>query len=144
MIAGAVHESDQELDARVKAWARWRDRDAAEHYWLAADFGAAGRAPSIVVEMSRQFDQQGRSSDVSDIFQHRARPSAVFTPPLLLKAAASLMRRPGTDRRAVMREVRELIATDNHRRRLNRKPEFVPIAEHRDAGETEVPEEVAA
>jgi 2-polyprenyl-6-methoxyphenol hydroxylase-like FAD-dependent oxidoreductase len=144
VIAGALHKSDDELDARVKAWARWRDRDAAEHYWLAADFGAAGRAPSIVVEMTRQFDEEGRSSDVGDIFQHRRTPSALFTPPRLIKAAASVMRRPGVDRRAVMREVRELIATDNHRRRLNRKPEFVPIAEHRDAGETEVPEEVAA
>ncbi len=30
------------------------------------------------------------------------------------------------------------------RGRLGRKPEFVPMTEHRDAGETEVPEEVPA
>jgi 2-polyprenyl-6-methoxyphenol hydroxylase-like FAD-dependent oxidoreductase len=144
VIAGAWDTSDHELDSRLAAWARWRDRDAAEHYWLAADFGAAGRAPSVVVEMSRQLDAQGRSPDVGDVFQHRRAPSSIFTPPVLIKAAASLMRRPGADRRSVMREVRGLIATDSRRRRLNRKPEFVPIAEHHDAGETEVPEEVAA
>ena len=43
-----------------------------------------------------------------------------------------------------MRELRELIVTDTRRRRLNRKPEYVSSAEHRDAGETEVREEVAA
>ena len=43
-----------------------------------------------------------------------------------------------------MSEFRELIVTDTRRRRLNRKPEYVSIADHRDAGETEVPEEVAA
>jgi 2-polyprenyl-6-methoxyphenol hydroxylase-like FAD-dependent oxidoreductase len=144
VIAGSIHASDADLDAAVAAWARWRDRDAAEHYWLAADFGAAGRAPSVVVELTRQLHQQGRTADVGDVFQHRRTPSAVFTPPRLINAAASVMRRPGVDRREVLREVRELIATDTRRRRLARKPEFVPIAEHRDAGETEVPEEVAA
>jgi hypothetical protein len=54
------------------------------------------------------------------------------------------MRRPGADRGEIMRELRDLIATDSRRRRMNRKPEFVPIAEHRDAGETEVREEVLA
>jgi hypothetical protein len=53
------------------------------------------------------------------------------------------MRTPGADRAQIVREVRELIATDNRRRRLNRKPEFVPVEGHRDAGETEVPEQVA-
>lgn len=144
VIVGAINDSDAALDAAVRAWARWRDRDAAEHYWLAADFGAAGSAPAVVVEITRQLQQQGRTSDLGDVFQHRRNPSAVFTPPVLLKAAASAMRRPAADRGAILREVRDLIATDSRRRRLNRRPEFVAIAEHRDAGETEVPEEVAA
>lgn len=51
---------------------------------------------------------------------------------------------PATDRRQILREARELIATDSRRRRPNRRPEFVPLDEHRDAGETEVAEEVVA
>jgi 2-polyprenyl-6-methoxyphenol hydroxylase-like FAD-dependent oxidoreductase len=144
VIAGSIHKSDAELDAALRAWARWRDRDAAEHYWLAADFGAAGEAPSLVVEVTRQLDRQGRSPDVGDVFQHRRKPSTVFTPPVLLKATASALRKPGADRPAILRELRELIATDSRRRRLAGKPEFVPVTEHRDAGETEVPEEVTA
>jgi 2-polyprenyl-6-methoxyphenol hydroxylase-like FAD-dependent oxidoreductase len=144
VLVRAIRDSDAELDAALRAWARWRDLDAAEHHWLAADFGAAGRAPSLVVEVSRLLDRVGRTPDVGDVFQHRRRPSAVFTAPILLRAAASEMRKRGADRAAILRELRELVATDSRRRRLGRRPEFVPSAEHRDAGETEVPEEVAA
>jgi hypothetical protein len=65
-------------------------------------------------------------------------------PPTLLKAAAAALRKPGADRGAVLREIRPLVATDTRRRRLNRRPKFVPITEHRDAGQTEVAEDVAA
>ncbi|MBV8998131.1 MAG: FAD-dependent monooxygenase [Solirubrobacterales bacterium] len=144
VIVRAIDDGNEALDASVAAWARWRDRDAAEHYWLAADFGAAGRAPAVVVEVTRRLYEQGRAAELGDVFQHRGKPSAVFTPPVVLTAAASAMRRPAADRGQILREVRDLIATDSRRRRLNRRPEFVLLDEHRDAGETEVPEEVAA
>jgi hypothetical protein len=131
---------------RISAYwaARWQVRDAAEHYWLAADFGAAGRTPSVLVEAMGQLYEQDRVADLGDVFQHRRMPSSVITPALLVKAAATAMRRPDADRGKILRELRELITTDARRRRLARRPAFVPIAEHRDAGETEVPEEVAA
>jgi 2-polyprenyl-6-methoxyphenol hydroxylase-like FAD-dependent oxidoreductase len=144
VILGAVEESPATLDAAVTEWARWRDRDAAETYWLAADFGAAKPAPTLLVETTRLLDREGRVQELGDIFQHRRRPSAVVTLPVLLKAARSATRRPGADRGEIARQLRELIATDTRRRRLNRKPEYVPIGEHRDAGDTEVPEAVAA
>ena len=144
VIVGAIHDSNAALDAAVRDWARWRDVDAAEHYWLAADFGAPTPTPSVLVEVTRQLHAQGRASELGDVFQHRRKPSAVVTPPLLLKAAASAMRRPGAERGQIVRDVRALIATDSRRRRLNRKPEFVSSALHRDAGETEVREEVLA
>ena len=144
VIVGAVNDSDAALDAAVAAWARWRDRDAAEPYWLGADFGAAGSAPAVVVEITRRLYQQGRTAELGDVFQHRIKPSAVFTPAVLLMGAASAMRRAGADRAQIMREVKDTIATDTRRRRLNRRPKFVPITEHLDAGETEVLEEVAA
>ncbi len=144
VVVGAVTDSDAALDAALAAWARWRDRDAAEHSWLAADFGAAGSAPTVVVEITRRLYQQGRTAELGDVFQHRIKPSAVFTPAVLLAAVASVMRRPGADRAQILREVKDTIATDTRRRRMSRRPEFAPITEHLDAGETEVPEEVAA
>jgi 2-polyprenyl-6-methoxyphenol hydroxylase-like FAD-dependent oxidoreductase len=144
VVARTVNGSNGALDAELTAWARWRDRDAAEHAWLAADFGAPGSPPTVVVEVTRRLYRQGRAGELGDVFQHRLKPSAVFTPGVLLGAAASAMRKPGADRAQILREVKDAIATDSRRRRLNRRPEFVPVTEHRDAGETEVPEEVAA
>jgi hypothetical protein len=68
----------------------------------------------------------------------------VFTPGRLLGATAGMMVRPGTNRRQTLREVKTLLGTEVHRQRLNRKPEFVTAAGHQDAGDTEVPVEVAA
>lgn len=144
VIARAINQPQAKLDMALAHWARWRDRDAAEYYWLAADFGAAGRAPSVLVEATRQLHGQGRAADLGDTFQHRRKPSSVITPTVLLKAAASAMRRPGADRGMILRELRELITNDARRRRLARSPEFVPTDQQRDAGETDVPEEVAA
>jgi 2-polyprenyl-6-methoxyphenol hydroxylase-like FAD-dependent oxidoreductase len=144
VIVRAIDDAGEALDASVAAWARWRDRDAAEHHWLAADFGAAGRAPAAVVEVTRLLHEQGRTAELGDVFQHRGKPSAVFTPPAVLRASALAMRRPAADRAQILRELRDLVVTDRRRRRLNRRPEFVALDEHRDAGETEVPEEVAA
>jgi 2-polyprenyl-6-methoxyphenol hydroxylase-like FAD-dependent oxidoreductase len=143
-IVRSIDDRAGALDEAVSAWARWRDLDAAEHYWLAADFGAAGPVSPVVVEAIRQLHRRNRIADLGDVLQHRRRPSAVVTPPVLLKAAASALRKPGADRAAVLRELRTLVVTDTRRRRLGRRPEFVPAAEYRDAGQTEVAEEVAA
>jgi 2-polyprenyl-6-methoxyphenol hydroxylase-like FAD-dependent oxidoreductase len=144
VIGGAIDGSDGTLDRDVTAWARWRDQDANEHYWLAADFGAPGVAPSVQVEILRRMRDRGQLEQLGDVLQHRAMPSRVFTPGRLLGAAARMLARPGADRRRTLREVKELMGTEMRRQRLNRKPEFVPLATHRDAGETEVPVQVAA
>ena len=138
VIVRAIHGAARSPDAELAGWARWRDRDAAEHYWLAADFGAAGRAPAVVVEATRRLYATGRTAELGDVFMHRAKPSAVFAAPLVLRATATALRRPGADRARILREVRTVISTDGHRRRLNRRPEYVALADHRDAGETEV------
>jgi 2-polyprenyl-6-methoxyphenol hydroxylase-like FAD-dependent oxidoreductase len=144
VIVRAIHEPPERLDQELKAWARWRDGDAAEHYWLAADFGAAGRAPAVVVEATRRLYEDGRSDELVDVFLHRRKPSRVFAPALVLGATASALRRPGVDRGRVLRELRDVVVSDSRRRRLNRRPEFARPREHRDTGETEVAEEVAA
>jgi flavin-dependent dehydrogenase len=144
MIAGAIGGSDAQIDEAVAGWARWRDNDAFEHHWLCCDMGAAGSRPAVLSEVMRRLDERDQVDQLINIFQHRATPSKVVTPPLLFSSAAKMMTRRGTDRRAVLRDVRELVANDLRRQRLRRHPEFVDPVVHADAGETEVPEAVAA
>ncbi len=144
VIIGGLGRSDAELDSAVAAWARWRDRDSAEHYWLAADLGAPGQAPGVQVEILRRMQRRGRLAELGEVMQHRMMPSKVFTPGRLLGATASLLVRPRADRRQTLRELGQLVSTDVRRQRLNRRPEYVPAGAHPDAGETEVPVEAAA
>jgi hypothetical protein len=106
--------------------------------------GAAGRRPAVLSEVMRRLEDRGQLDRMIDIFQHRAMPSRVVTPPLLLSTAAMMLTRRGNHRREVLRDVRRLVATDISRQRLRRRPEFVDPAVHADAGETEVTEAVAA
>lgn len=144
VIAAGIGRSDAELDAGLVAWGRWRDRDAAEHYWLGADFGAPGEAPGVQVEILRRMQARAQLDQLGEVIQHRAMPSKVFTPGKLLGATAGLLARPGADRRQTLREFKDLLVTEARRQRLNRRPEYVPASAHREAGETEVPEAVAA
>jgi flavin-dependent dehydrogenase len=144
MICEAVGGSDAELDGAVAAWARWRDHDAFAHHWLACDLGTAGSQPALLSEMMRRLERGGQFDGFIDIFQHRTMPAQVVTPPRLLSTTAAMLARRRCDRRAVLRELRELVVADAARKRLRRQPVFVDLATHSDAGETEVPQEVPA
>jgi 2-polyprenyl-6-methoxyphenol hydroxylase-like FAD-dependent oxidoreductase len=142
-IAGAIAGSDADVDAATAAWAVWRDRDAFEHHWLSCDLGAAGSMPAVLPQIMGRMDSRGEFDRFIDIFQHRAMPSKVVTPPRLLSATARMLVRNGHDRRSMLREVGELVLTDARRKRQRRRPVFVDPIAHADAGETEVPQEVA-
>ena len=144
VIAGAIGGSEPELDGALAAWARWRDRDAFEHHWMACDLGASGRSPRVVPAMMRRLERNGELQGFTDVLQHRSLPSRVFSPPLLLSTSVAMAARGAGRRTAVLREVGHLIATDVRRKRLYRTPVFVDPAAHADAGETEVPQEAAA
>jgi 2-polyprenyl-6-methoxyphenol hydroxylase-like FAD-dependent oxidoreductase len=143
-IAGHIRSSDEELDGALAEWGRWRDEDAAEHYWFASDLGKAGRMPAAVLELSRRLVARGTIGSYIELLNHRQRPSKVFTASRLLGATARLLLRRGTDRRAVLREVGGLVAEDARRRRLNRKPVYVSPDGSVDAGDTEVDERTPA
>jgi hypothetical protein len=130
--------SDHSLDRALADWGRWRDKDAAEHYWFAVDLGKAGRVPTPVPEFIRRLLAQGKIDLFLDLFNHRTKPSRVISPPRVLGATARLLARRGCDRRGLVREVGGLIAEDMRRRRLNRRPAYVPAGVSLDAGPTEV------
>lgn len=143
-ILSALDGSGEGLDAALARWGRWRDQDAAEHYWFAVDLGKAGPVPAVPPEIQRRLLTQGKIELANNLFAHRSKPSDVFTPPRLLGATARLLGRRGCDRRALLREVRDLVVEDARRKRLGRRPAYVPAGTARDAGGTEMPDDAAA
>jgi pimeloyl-ACP methyl ester carboxylesterase/flavin-dependent dehydrogenase len=143
VILGAVGGSPSALDEALAGWTRWRDEDAGEHYWLAADLGQAGPAPAVLPEIAQRLYQQGELDSFIDLFNHRSLPSKVLSAPRLAAATARLLARGGCDRRALLAEVGGLIAQDTRRKRLARHPHYVPLETSADAGPTEVDDDDA-
>ena len=137
-ILGAIDRSPSALDEALAGWARWRDDDAVEHYWLAVDLGKAGLAPAVLPEIAQRLYEQGQLDSFIDLFNHRSTPSKVLTPPRLAVATTRLLARGGCDRRALLGEVGALIAEDVRRKRLARHPHYVPLETSVDADPTEV------
>lgn len=139
-IVRGIEGSDQSLDRTLAHWGRWREKDAVEHYWLAADLGKAGLAPAVLPEVARRLSTRGKLDPFLDLFNHRSVPSKVLTPPRLLGATARLLVRSGCDRRALLREVGTLTAQDAKRKRLNRRPAYAGSDVALVAGATEIEE----
>jgi len=126
------------LDARVTHWGRWRNREFAEHYWLANDLGKAGPLPAVFPQMIRDLHAKGQIGRFLDLFTHREKPSRVLSPARLVGSAGRLMR-DHTDRRAVLNEARTLVAQNAHRQLLNHRRVYAaPSEAMQNAGETEV------
>jgi 2-polyprenyl-6-methoxyphenol hydroxylase-like FAD-dependent oxidoreductase len=138
-IVGALGGTPENIDSEMAAWGRWRDKDAAEHYWLATDMGKAGPLPAVLPEIGRRLLEQGKIGMFLDLFYtHQARPSQVFTPPRLLGATGRLLARRGCKRRALLGEVGKLIVEDVRRGRLNRQPVYAAAGTALDADSVDV------
>ncbi len=125
-IADAIEGSEEAIDAATRRWGREREREFAEHYWLAYDLEEAGTVPAVLVEMMRRLKQQGRAEMFFDVLNHRARPSQVLTPPRVAGASARLLARRGTARGALLAEIGTLGAREARRRWLNARPAYAP------------------
>jgi flavin-dependent dehydrogenase len=121
-ILDTLGESDDALDRATVRWGRWRDREFAEHYWLAYDFEQPGSVPAVLVEILRRLQAQEQAGVFFDVLNHRVRPTQVLTPPRALGAIARLLVRRDTGRRALLGEIGALAAQDVRRRWLNRHP----------------------
>jgi 2-polyprenyl-6-methoxyphenol hydroxylase-like FAD-dependent oxidoreductase len=133
VIVEALDGSDEDLDRALAAWGRWRDEDAVEYYWLAADLGKAGPVPTAIPEITARLLAQGKIDLFLNLLTHRSRPSQVFSPGRLAGATGRLLARRGCERRALLREVGAVIAEDIGRKRLNRRPAYVAADITRDA-----------
>jgi 2-polyprenyl-6-methoxyphenol hydroxylase-like FAD-dependent oxidoreductase len=138
VISSGLRGSDEELDRVLADWWRWRDKDAAEHYWFATDQGKGGQLLQPIPEIVRRMVAKGQMDGFFNILAHRARPKEVMTAPKLLGATGRMLVRRGCDRRALLRDVGTLIADGARHDRLTRKPQYVEVGASADAGETEV------
>jgi 2-polyprenyl-6-methoxyphenol hydroxylase-like FAD-dependent oxidoreductase len=123
-IAGALDGSDAVLDAATSRWGRDRDREFAEHYWLAYDLEERGAVPAVLVEILRGLHSRGEAGKFFDLLNHRVRPSRLLTPSRVMGATARLLATGRTNRRALLGELGELGARDLRRRLQNRRPVY--------------------
>ncbi len=109
------------IEQELAAWWRWRDADAAEMAWFAADVGQGGDVPPPLAEIIRQLEAEDELEPFLDIFNHRVRPSAVLTPARLLAAAGHLLGR-GVAGRHVLHSTWHILSDDVRHKWLNRRP----------------------
>lgn len=121
VLAEAIERAlggDEDPDAVLHDWWRWRDADAWEMYWFAHDVGAPGETPPIMGEIQRRITREPKLVDgMIGILNHDVPPSEVFTPLLALAATASAFRKERGRRREVVDEMRGLVRNQLRRRR---------------------------
>jgi flavin-dependent dehydrogenase len=117
--------SDGTLDQRLQAWAKWRDEDAWEMYWFAAQIGAPGPTSPLVREMIRQVtNRPGGADRFLQIFDHALPPSQLFTPMRALMAGLSLVANRTASPRLVLHQLKGIIGEDASHRRQRREPHY--------------------
>jgi hypothetical protein len=112
-------------------------------YWFATDLGAPGPTSPLVHEMIRRLVAGPHGAErFIRVFDHDLAPSRVFTPVRAVAAAASLAATGRARPRAIGREMTQIIGREVTRRRLRRKPVYLPAGSPDAAGSAE-PERAA-
>lgn len=119
----------RDLDAALQEWWAWRDEDAFEKHWFASDLGRGGAILTVEEELLRRLfrTQKGRDAFI-DLLNHRVRPSKVLTPGRALGATGRLLLRRGSDRRQVLRDLKQLMGAEVQRRKLRKQPVYFDAA----------------
>ena len=113
------------LNVALEDWWHWRDDDAAEHHWFAADLGAAGRVPVTFVEALRKMlDSPEQTRKFLDVLNHRTKPSEVLSPAAIGTATLRVLRRGQPPRKEVLSEFWRLLSDNQRRVKLNKRPAY--------------------
>jgi 2-polyprenyl-6-methoxyphenol hydroxylase-like FAD-dependent oxidoreductase len=110
------------LDDELRRWWRWRDTDAIQHYWFAADIGKRGPISPVLLEILRGVaaDEELRK-DFLDIFLHRMRPRELFGLGALASATARMLV-DARKRRGALGEASRLVRVELDRRVQTMRP----------------------
>jgi flavin-dependent dehydrogenase len=101
---------DGDLDAKLRLWGRWRDRDSREMHWFAADMGAAGRTQPLAAQVLRDIaaDEEDTRKFLR-MLNHEVSPSRLFTARRIAAAAGRIvLQRPRQIPGMLKEGVREL------------------------------------
>ena len=113
------------LSEQLARWSRWRDRDAAETYWWARDFGRAGPQSPVILEMFRGLSRTPRGIRAGhEVAFHLRRPFRVFSPLRALAATGRLLVRGDAPRTQVLSDFVTLSTRDFQRRWRTHRPLF--------------------
>jgi flavin-dependent dehydrogenase len=118
VIVAALPRGSARLDAALREWWLWRDKDAWDMYWFAQDLGAAGKTALVVRQIQRHLVRNPKLTErFVRIINHEANPASLVSNSLALRAvSASLLRHP-REWRAIVREAREIVSDQSSRAR---------------------------
>jgi menaquinone-9 beta-reductase len=124
LVPAVVAGLEGDMDAELRQWWRWRDADAWDMYWFAADLGSPGASTPLETRVLRNVSRRPDGArDLLKVFDHQIPPSALFTTPrLALASVQALVDRPAR----LGPTLREIVAAAREQRRRERvRPEFV-------------------
>jgi 2-polyprenyl-6-methoxyphenol hydroxylase-like FAD-dependent oxidoreductase len=114
-------------DRILDDWWDWRDEDAWEMYWYANDMGMAGSTPLVIGEIQRRIAASPQLTHaLLSVLNHDLAPSEAFSTGLGLAAISTALRTNPGQRKAVLREARDLVVNDTRRRFATRRPLSTP------------------
>ena len=127
IIAGLQSDLDSELDSGLRRWWAWRDDDAWDMYWFAADLGSAGGSTPLETRILRNLSRRpDGATELFQLFDHKLPPAEVFTKPrLAIASLQTLVDRPGK----LGSTIREIVtaAKEERRRGRIRPPSTEPL-----------------
>src|SRR5829696_312303 len=110
-LAGAIERGlggTTDPDAALRDWWAWRDRDAWEMYWFAAEM-ASGRAPLLNRVVEERFASDPELVEgLLHVLNHDLSPSELFRPGLGVSALAKALARERGRRLQVLGEARTM------------------------------------
>jgi flavin-dependent dehydrogenase len=116
-----------DLDAELRRWWAWRDDDAWDMYWFAADLGSAGGSTPLETRLLRNVSKHPDGAiQLFKVFDHQIPSSELFTTPRLIRASLrALVDRPGQ----IGSTLREVVtsAKEQWRRERVRPPSAEPL-----------------
>lgn len=107
------------LAEELRNWWQWRDRDAYEMYWFAADLGAPGRSSPLITRLLRDIAADPEATQaLLRVLNHDIPPSQLLTTRRLVTAAGRALRDDPDKITATIREIAGAIRDEARRARL--------------------------